>query len=597
MKTTLAALTTIVALAACGGKKSGNKPDARVPDAAPPPDAGFVASTTFWVPFAVQPIATGGVDGVYVVPSSSPTTTPVLVGPSTTFPFAVATGVAYTAHGYIPQTAMYVATTNGDNFLYSIALDNVSATPVAVQASDVQIPRLTETRAGIGSYPGLPGCDGFGGLAYQANLADPTSLFVLFAMPANVGDACSAGTDVFKLFRYAGGNPVTLGNVEIGEPTYSASGELAGWLSIDNGGDLSLWQFDSATYTVKQSPTALATGLDGAQSLPIAASTDRSEVIFEAKDIAGNSHLYGASASNKLAMKLDLPAGQTFSPFLNSGGIIQDGNQLCVVASSTTDDFVYCAPFDASATTPVTPTQVLDVTTSTTGTIALVGLLDSGATLVYETILGSAETINTVTNPGGAITSLGATPVSSFNVFVDTSGAYVYGAARDINQNLSTWVATLASGLPALTALGEGSATYLFGGSTLLSSDCGPVSSATEVRSTLVLRESNVVPAQTGGETFDVIDTPTTSDVSLVVGSGGSAFALPSGYTVNSEAAMQCTTPSGPDISVFGYTPSGSGSGAQAAILALDQGVMTPVTIPSASAATTDVFVWGLQPE
>ena len=168
---------------------------------------------------------------------------------------------------------------------------------------------------------------------------------------------------------------------------------------------------------------------------------DRSVVIWTAVDSAGVRHMYGVDADGRKVFQFDAPSGVLLALSIDAG-YAQDGQNFCFTATSSTDTYLYCSPFPTSTASPVPgPTLWADLKNSEYGTVTLVGPINSGAELVFSSVVNSVQTVAKISGPGGPVTTLGTTPAVMFNLFTDANGTYLYGAYNnESHTTVSTWV-------------------------------------------------------------------------------------------------------------------------------------------------------------
>jgi hypothetical protein len=227
-------------------------------DSSPSPEPPAHA-TAFWIPFLAQQTATGGKDGLFVIPSNALDTVPAFVmlaadGATLTSINAVAQAASGTLSGnrltgIMPATIMFMGTdSQGNEHVYGLDLSDIASVPLVKQISSLSI-RATGVAAASLCYASPA----------QTDLTKPSSLFVLLRFTPT-GDCHDEPSQEYVVHWDDSATTAPL-SVSITalfpdlSPIYSASGALGGQLLFDSG---SLYFYPGSDFT---DPLTLINGL------------------------------------------------------------------------------------------------------------------------------------------------------------------------------------------------------------------------------------------------------------------------------------------------------------------------------------------------
>jgi len=201
------------------------------------------AGTGFWIPYLATPApsTSGGLSGVFVIPSGSLASAPSPTFLSTTPSTILGIGWQTTLNGsgiltaYAPEVMIYAATDAGNvAHLYGVNLSQSSNAPVPVQVSNLALSAAASLSA-LGQICDFQDAEG--------NANDPTTLFVFLHLAGTGG--CNSGTDIYEVVHYtdsATTNPTLALSAEFASttftPLYQAGGLLGGAVLVDTSNNL-----------------------------------------------------------------------------------------------------------------------------------------------------------------------------------------------------------------------------------------------------------------------------------------------------------------------------------------------------------------------
>jgi hypothetical protein len=386
------------------------------------------------LPYTAAVSATGGNDGVVVVPSNSITTAPAYAattpnqGPSgivNYVPTFMAEADNFTVSGssvtgYAPALLMFLAPdTSGNLHVYGTSLSPATGTPTSVQISSLSSPLNA-----IGGTQGASNICDYG--QGQTNIYSPTTLFVVIHIAGTTGCAGSGSGDSWVVVHYTDSPttaPVSIGSmstastpVAAGITTttftslYNPSGALGG-LALVNPTNLGLYFYTDDTFTT--------TIPSGAALVPAAGSlTNMLDQTITKQGTFSTSAYVTLQAQGAPAQLWQLTYTGTAAKCYTAVSELSDA-----VSDSTNFYFTDSSGLSTSGATvlkePIgsctAPTALF---TSSGMSYNLVG--SNGTLLVMSSSTGSftSETSALATIPVGA-TSTAATPLASFTGSID----------------------------------------------------------------------------------------------------------------------------------------------------------------------------------
>jgi hypothetical protein len=274
--------------------------------------------------------------GLFVVSSKSTADPPIQITPESVFSFGLQTPYTVSAQGTAsagnPYALMYTTlNSSGGDHLWSLNLSGAS-TLVPAQLSNLTIPYHT-FYIGSGFYAPEQFCQS---LVAPKNLTDPSSVFLILALPTDATSLCGGSPAGFKWVLIhssdsATTSPVTLPALSasvVGPilPLYRPDGTLAGLVAIDTSKNLNFYPDETlanpqlllanvAYFTVQQEPKA------GPVSATSADPTYSFLLVTSANSVSAPSAVYRVDYSGSISANLDYFQG-------SSDGLVADSGNL-----------------------------------------------------------------------------------------------------------------------------------------------------------------------------------------------------------------------------------------------------------------------------